>query len=60
MAVHKSGDYRKHGPLIYEDPNSLGPKDRFILVRVNMFDHQGVHPKVIEQYVKESLKTQEN
>ena len=60
MQINTSQEYRDTGPLIYEDPNKLGPKDRYILVRVNMFDAHSIHPRVIQKYIFESLKTKEN
>ena len=60
MEIPTSEVYRGTGPLIYEDPNVLGPKDRYILVRVNMFDSHGVHPEVMWTFVNEALKQQDN
>jgi len=46
--------------LIYEDPNSMGPKDRYILVWVNMFDNRGINPTLIQKYIEETLKVWDN
>lgn len=60
MQINKAEDYRNQGPLIYEDPNSMGPKDRYILVRTNMFDNRGIHPQLLQKYIEESLKKEDN
>ena len=60
MEIPTSEVYRGTGPLIYEDPNVLGPKDWYILVRVNMFDKHGVHPEVMWAFINEALKQQDN
>lgn len=60
MQINKAEDYWNQGPLIYEDPNSMGPKDRYILVWTNMFDSWGIHPLLLQKYVEESLKSEEN
>ena len=51
---------RDNGPLVYEDPNKSGPKDRYILVRVNAFEQQAVHPDILVEYVNHTLKDPNN
>ncbi len=38
----------------------MGPKDRYILVRVNMFDNRGINPHLIQRYIEETLKSKDN